>query len=99
MRKADITVANPFINDPEERIRCTLCQFADDTELGINVDLLKGRKTLQRDLDSLNQLAEANYVTFNEAKCCVLQFGHNNPLQDLGKSGWKAVRHKRAWGS
>ncbi|CAM5144062.1 unnamed protein product [Eretmochelys imbricata] len=43
---------NSFINDLEDGVDCNLSKFADDTKRGAEVDTLKGRDRIQRDLDN-----------------------------------------------
>lgn len=62
-------------------IECILDKPAADPKSGGSIDLFKGRKVLQWDLDRLNQWAEVSCMRFKKAKGWILYLGHKNPVQ------------------
>ncbi|PKU47985.1 rna-directed dna polymerase from mobile element jockey-like [Limosa lapponica baueri] len=66
------TLFNTFISDLDDRIKCILMKFADDTKLCGEVDSLEGRATLQEDLDRQVEWAKKNLMKSNNDKCKVL---------------------------
>lgn len=44
----DLILFNIFLNDLDDRVECTLSNFADDTKLGRVADIPEGHAAIQR---------------------------------------------------
>ncbi|KAJ7403060.1 rna-directed dna polymerase from mobile element jockey-like [Pitangus sulphuratus] len=88
---------NILVYDLDEWIKDTFSKSTDGIRLGRSVDLLEGKKALQRDLDRLDQWVEANDMKFNKVKRWALPSSHNSHMQQcsLGKEWLESCPAKK----
>ncbi len=70
-----------FINDMPNNIRNFISLFADDTKLYGKSTSLEDRKSMQEDLNTLQQWSDRWQISFNAEKCKTLYLGKNNVKQ------------------
>lgn len=58
------------------------------------------RSAIQRELDTLKELASRNVLKLNTDECHILLFGRSNPLQGHNwcSTGWEAALPRCTWG-
>ena len=71
----DLVLFNVFINNLDEGIECTLCQFVVGTKLGGVADTAEGHAAIQQDLNRLESWAGRNLNRFKKSNCRVLHEG------------------------
>ena len=84
---------NVFISDIDSGIECTLSMFVDDAKLCGVVNMSEGWVAIQRDLDGLEQQAQANLTKFNKSKCKVLHLDCENSLYQYTLTEYEAFRY------
>ena len=67
-----------YINDLPETVHSTVKMFADDTKLFSDTSLEENYRELQDDIHTLTSWAKEWQLTFNAAKCKVMQLGKRN---------------------
>ncbi|GAB0179798.1 hypothetical protein GRJ2_000445100 [Grus japonensis] len=73
----DLIAAFQYLKGPTDSgIECTLSNFANDTKMSGEVDLLEMSDVIQKDLERLE--AHVNLMKFNKAKCKVLHLGQGS---------------------
>ncbi|KAJ7426610.1 rna-directed dna polymerase from mobile element jockey-like [Willisornis vidua] len=90
-----------FICDLRDGMKYSLTKFSDDTTLKGEVDTWERTRTLQEDLDRLEELGNKNIMKLNKEKCKVLPLEKHNPgvQQKLGSTHLGSSSVERSWGS
>jgi hypothetical protein len=71
-----------YVNDLECHVTSALFKFADDTKMLAAVKTAEDALTLQRDLRALCKWSEDWLMLFNNDKCKIMHFGHDNVEMD-----------------
>ena len=69
-----------YINDLPDSVSSTVCLFADDCLVYLEVGSIDDQLALQRDLDSLENWAHIWGMKFNPSKCTILTISRSPPL-------------------
>ena len=74
----ELVLFNIFISDIDEKTKCSLSKFVDDTKLSDTVDMTERKDAIQYILDSLENWADVNLMRFSKVKVKVLHLIQEN---------------------
>jgi len=73
-----------YVNEIPDIVSSRMFMYADDSKL---INESNSYKTIQSDLDILSQWSKTWLLNFNEQKCKIVHFGHNNPNHEYLLNG------------
>lgn len=85
-----------FVNDLDNRVRCTPSKLTGSTKLGGAFDMPEGRTSSQRILKRLHKRAVRNLMEIKKGKWKVMHLGWNNPVQKLSVN-WLESSFVQTW--
>ena len=76
-----------YINDLEDKIKCPLVKFADDTKLWAHSVNAESAHGLQANINEAYSWSKKWKMSFNADKCKIMHIGRNNPKNEYYMNG------------
>ena len=96
-----LVLFNIFISNIDDRSKCTLSKFSDDSKMNGAVDMAEERDAIQRDLRKLRRWPPMNLMKFKKqsAMFCTCVGVIPGMYTDWEKKSLRVALLRRTWGS